>query len=222
MKSLSHIFDNNARWAENTRSHDAEYFNRLVEGQRPEMLWIGCADSRVPAEIITGLEPGQLFVHRNIANVVAPGDPSAQAVLQFAVDGLRVKHIIVCGHESCGGVQTALKDLADIPSGPLGGWLSHVQSAARLHREVLAKAKSEEERERSLDGFNAIEQAANVCRSEAVQRAWDRGQPIHVHAWLYRISSGLIQHLGFCATGAGEALTEYQQAVERWATAAKA
>ncbi len=173
---------------------DAGYFRRLVAQQAPRYLWIGCADSRVPANVITGLDPGQVFVHRNIANVVPHTDLSALSVLEYAVGLLKVEHIIVCGHYGCGGIEAAL-DLK--PHGLLDSWLRHIKEVAVRHEDDLATYGDSRLRAARLCELNAVEQARNVCSTSVVQEAWAAGQPLTVHAWVYGISDGLIRDLSF-------------------------
>lgn len=187
------LFENNRSWAEEIRSRDANFFKKLAEQQSPEYLWIGCADSRVPANELLGLLPGELFVHRNIANLVVHSDLNCLSVLQFAVDVLKVKHIIVCGHYGCGGVQAALTGrrvgLAD-------NWLRHVQDVHQKHEKYLGEVLPEKDRVNRLCELNVIEQVVNVCQTTIVQDAWERGQAVEVHGWVYGIQDGLLSELG--------------------------
>ncbi|GGX18422.1 carbonate dehydratase [Undibacterium macrobrachii] len=187
------LFENNRDWAAEILSRDANFFKKLAEQQSPEYLWIGCADSRVPANELLGLLPGELFVHRNIANLVVHSDLNCLSVLQFAVDVLKVKHIIVCGHYGCGGVQAALTGrrvgLAD-------NWLRHVQDVHQKHEKYLAEVLPEKVRVDRLCELNVIEQVVNVCQTTIIQDAWERGQSVEVHGWVYGIQDGLLNELG--------------------------
>ncbi|MFZ6817410.1 carbonate dehydratase [Undibacterium sp. Ji22W] len=187
------LFENNRDWAAEILSRDANFFNKLAEQQSPEYLWIGCADSRVPANELLGLLPGELFVHRNIANLVVHSDLNCLSVLQFAVDVLKVKHVIVCGHYGCGGVQAALTGrrvgLAD-------NWLRHVQDVHQKHEKYLGEVLPEKDRVNRLCELNVIEQVVNVCQTTIIQDAWERGQSVEVHGWVYGIQDGLLNELG--------------------------
>jgi carbonic anhydrase len=189
---LSTLLANNRAWAADRTRQDPQFFQRLCGLQAPEYLWIGCADSRVPANEIVGLAPGELFVHRNVANVVSPDDPNCVAVLQYAIDTLKVKHVIVCGHYGCGGVEAAL-------GGPLGGaldrWIQHVRDVRSRHILELDRITDRELQWRRLSELNVIEQVARVARVESVRDAWRRGQPLRVHGWIYDLHDGLLQDL---------------------------
>jgi len=180
---------------------DPGFFERLVSQQKPDYLWIGCSDSRVPANEIVGLPPGELFVHRNVANVVVHADLNCLSAIQYAVDVLRVGHIIVCGHESCGGVLAALRDdrvgLAD-------NWLRHVQDVRWRHAAHLDAIPAEADRHRRLCELNVIEQVVNVSQTTVVREAWVRGQQLAVHGWIYSLSDGLLRDLGMCVTAEAE------------------
>ena len=193
MATLSDLFENNRRWASARTQADPEFFSRLVAQQAPAYLWIGCSDSRVPANEIVDLPPGEMFVHRNVANVVVHTDLNCLSVLQFAVDALRVRHVIVCGHYGCGGVRAAL---ARTKLGLIDNWLRHVQDVHRKHADEL-DALGYEAREDRLCERNVLEQARNVCETTIVQDAWDRGQSLTVHAWIYRLDDGLLRDLQF-------------------------
>jgi carbonic anhydrase len=210
MSALTHLFDNNREWSERIRTLDPRFFETLSRQQRPRYLWIGCADSRVPANEIVGLMPGELFVHRNIANVVVHSDLNCLSVMQFAVDVLRVEHIIVCGHYGCSGVSAALQNrrvgLAD-------NWLRHIQDVHAKHDHRVASLGGLPERIDRLCELNVIEQVANVCQTTVVRDAWDRGQPLAVHGWVYGLQDGLIRDLGASAAGAEESLVAYRDAL---------
>ena len=192
MKFLPQLFANNRAWAERMKLEDPQYFQRLSQTQTPQYLWIGCADSRVPANEIVGLGPGELFVHRNIANVVPPFDTNVHSVLQFAVDALRVKHIIVCGHYGCGGVLAALRDWSGLP---LENWLAHIRAVYRAHKDELDAAPSEEMRWRRLCELNVRAQVHAVRETEVVKQAWRKDQPVMVHGWIYDLKEGLLRDL---------------------------
>ena len=210
MDPLSHLFDNNRAWAAGMTARDPAFFDRLAHQQSPRYLWIGCADSRVPANDIVGLLPGELFVHRNVANVVVHTDLNCLSVLQYAVDVLRVEHIIVCGHYGCGGVLAAYRAR---PLGLIDNWLRHVQDVADRHIELLARCADEATRVDRLCALNVLEQAVHVCRTTAVQDAWARGQSLAVHGWVYRLQDGLLRHLGFGAASAEEVAGSYADAL---------
>src|SRR3954465_12194941 len=186
MDSTTGLFENNRKWANRILRKDPEFFSRLSGQQSPKYLWIGCSDSRVPANEIVDLPPGELFVHRNVANVVVHTDLNCLSVLQFAVEALRVRHVIVCGHYGCGGVRAAL---AGTKLGLIDNWLRHVQDVRRKHAPEL-DSLTESAREDRLCELNVLEQAANVCETTIVQDAWDRGQSRTLHAWLYPLAAG--------------------------------
>ena len=210
MPSLTHLFESNRAWSERIRREDPEFFPRLSRQQRPRYLWIGCSDSRVPANEIVGLAPGELFVHRNIANVVVHTDLNCLSVMQFAVDVLKVEHIIVVGHYGCSGVSTALKNervgLAD-------NWLRHVQDVHAKHDSTVSREPDLAHRVDRLCELNVIEQVANVCTTTVLRDAWDRGQDLAVHGWVYGLKDGLVRDLGTTVTRAAEATTAYQAAL---------
>jgi carbonic anhydrase len=211
MRTLAHLFEKNRAWAERIRQQDAEFFLKLSRQQSPQYLWIGCADSRVPANEIVDLSPGELFVHRNVANIVVHTDLNCLSVMQFAVDLLKVRHIIVCGHYGCSGVQAALRrdrlGLSD-------NWLRHVQDVRQKHESAIARAGSETEAANRLCELNVIEQVANVCQTSIALDAWDRGQELTVHGWIYGLQDGLLRDLGITVSRADEAATAYQKAIE--------
>jgi carbonic anhydrase len=211
MATLNHLFAKNKEWAEAIRARDPEFFHKLSRQQSPEYLWIGCSDSRVPANEIVNLLPGELFVHRNVANVVVHTDLNCLSVMQFAVDVLKVRHIIVCGHYGCSGVRAALSrqriGLAD-------NWLRHVQDVSEKHSASVHAAKGEHARTNILCELNVIEQVNNVCQTTIVRDAWDRGQPLTVHGWIYGIEDGLIRNLGPNISSAAEFLPQYGAALK--------
>ncbi len=212
MRVLGALFERNRAWAEETRQRDPGFFARLAQQQAPEYLWIGCSDSRVPANVIVGMAPGELFVHRNIANQVQHTDLNCQAVLQFAVDVLHVRHIIVCGHYGCGGVRAALRDDR---LGLAEHWLRPIRDAADRHGGALDAAGDAAARCDRLCELNVAEQVRNVCRGATAESAWARGQALSVHGWIYGIHDGLLRDLGICVTGADETEAAYREAVVR-------
>ncbi len=197
---LSTLFDNNRRWAEQTASDDPAFFSELVEQQSPEYLWIGCSDSRVPANEIVGLRPGELFVHRNVANVVVHTDLNCLSVLQYAVDVLGVKHVIVCGHYGCGGVRAALEDAR---LGLIDNWLRHVQDVQKKHHALLPSGDMAARLHRLCE-LNVVEQVRNVCETTIMRDAWARGQKVTVHGWIYGLTDGLLKNLGLAAASWAE------------------
>jgi carbonic anhydrase len=210
MKNLSHLFTQNQDWADSIRQRDPEFFSKLARQQTPEYLWIGCSDSRVPANEIIGLLPGEVFVHRNIANVVVHADLNCLSVIQYAVDVLKVKHVIVVGHYGCGGVQAAMRctrvGLAD-------NWLRHVQDVKSKHAQCLCQVEGESAQISLLCELNVIEQAANVCATTIVQDAWARGQELTVHSWIYGLKDGLLRDLKMAVTSAEEVEATYAAAI---------
>jgi carbonic anhydrase len=196
MTDPKELFDNNRQWVQKITAADPDFFAQLASQQSPHFLWIGCADSRVPANEIVGLMPGELFVHRNVANVVVHTDLNCLSVLQFAVDVLKVQHVIVCGHYGCGGVRAALTNAR---LGLIDNWLRHVQDVRQKHLSLLDACKDEDARANRLCELNVIEQAFNVCETTIVQDAWSRGQELQVHGWIYGLEDGLLRDLGFCA-----------------------
>ena len=201
MKVLKHLFENNRKWAENRKESDPEFFNRLAHQQTPEYLWIGCSDSRVPANEIVGLLPGELFVHRNVANLVVKNDLNCLSAIQFAVDVLKVKHIIICGHYGCGGVKAVL-DNAKV--GLTDNWLENLKL---IKNRYLVQIESEKDLEVRFNKFcevNVIEQVFNVCSTETVSEAWQRNQKLSIHGWIYSIKDGLLQDLDVCISSQDE------------------
>lgn len=209
MSFLKHLFAQNRAWANEMTQHDPEFFSRLSHQQSPRYLWIGCADSRVPANQIVGLLPGEMFVHRNVANVVVHTDLNCLSTIQFAVDVLHVEHIIVCGHYGCGGVLAALRD---DKLGLIDNWLRHIQDVRDKHQAHLDRLACEVEQHHHLCALNVIEQAANVARTTVVRDAWVRGQTLTVHGWIYGLRDGLLQDLGMRATSEADLATCYATA----------
>lgn len=201
MKKLPQIFENNRNWAKQVTQASPDFFPKLAHQQAPKYLWIGCSDSRVPANQIMGLMPGEVFVHRNIANVVVHTDLNCLSVIQYAVEVLKVGHIIVCGHYGCGGVQAAWHGAQ---LGLIDNWLRHVQDVSQLHIGELRKLKEETRQLDRLCELNVAEQAGHVCRTTIVQDAWARGQTLTVHGWVYGLQDGLLHDLGVCISSPGE------------------
>ena len=210
MQAIEQLFANNRAWAEKTRARTPDFFEQLAEQQSPPYLWIGCADSRVPSSQVVGLKPGELFVHRNVANVVAQSDLNGLSVLQYAVDALKVEHVIVCGHYGCGGVQAAAQNVS---LGVIDDWLRHVKAVAQKHAEQLAHIPDETERLRRLCELNVIEQVANVGQTPIVRDAWARGQALTVHGWIYGLADGLLHDLDMSASTPEELSERYAAAV---------
>jgi carbonic anhydrase len=198
MKDLKRLLDQNRAWAENIKASDPDFFPALAKQQSPKFLWIGCADSRVPANQLAGLMPGEMFVHRNVANVVDHTDFNCLSVMQYAVDVLKVEHIIVCGHHGCGGVKAAMDNLQ---LGLIDNWLRHVQDVVHEYEKLLATIDNETERFDRLCELNVIEQVRNVGRTTIVQSAWQRGQELGVHGWIYGLQDGLLRDLGCSLSG---------------------
>lgn len=196
MTALQHLFDNNVAWANRIKKDDPEFFSRLSKQQAPEYLWIGCSDSRVPATSIVKLPPGEMFVHRNIANLVIHTDLNCLSVIQYAVDVLKVKHIIVCGHYGCGGIKAAMERQE---YGLLDNWICHIKDTIRFHADKLEELK-EDEKFNLLCELNVIEQMANVYNSTIVQNAWRKGVSLSIHGWIYDIKDGILKHLDTCAS----------------------
>lgn len=208
MRTLSHLFENNKAWAERIRQQDPEFFSTLSEQQSPKYLWIGCSDSRVPANQIVGLSPGELFVHRNVANLVVHTDLNCLSVMQFAVDILKVEHIIVCGHYRCSGVQAALRGdrlgLSD-------NWLRNIEDVREKHRARLTN-DSNDSHDRLCE-LNVIEQVANVCQTTITRDAWSRGQSLTVHGWIYGLHDGLLRDLNVTVANLQETQSAYDAAI---------
>ena len=196
--NLAELLKNNQEWSERHRREDPEFFSRLTAIQRPDYLWIGCADSRVPANTIVGLRSGELFVHRNVANIVHRYDPNCLAVLQYAVDVLQVKHVIVCGHYRCGGVQTALGPSVEQP---LESWISPLRVLASNHADELAALPDADQRWHRLCQLNVAAQVESLVGTPTVQAAWARGQALTIHGWIYDLSDGLLEDLGVTEDG---------------------
>jgi carbonic anhydrase len=216
MDQLDHLFANNRRWVARMTAQDPGFFQRLSRQQKPDYLWIGCADSRVPANEIVGLRPGELFVHRNISNVVSASDPNCLSVIQYAVDVLAVRHIIVCGHYGCGGVEAVL---ANHSLGFSDRWLLYVHQVREKHGAQLAKMKKVLQ-SRRLCELNVIEQVLNVATTPMIQDAWSRHRSVTVHGWIYAIDNGLLRDLGMSVSRPGEVAERYQAALNNLAATA--
>jgi carbonic anhydrase len=210
MRDLNDLFEKNEAWAKRIREQDPDFFTKLSRQQLPSYLWIGCSDSRVPANQIVGLLPGELFVHRNIANLVVHTDLNCLSTIQFAVDILKVRHIIVCGHYGCSGVGAALRrerlGLSD-------NWLRHVQDVRHKHQDLLARAGSDTEASDRLCELNVIEQVANVCHSTIARDTWERGQELAVHGWIYGLQDGLLRDLKITVRDFAETHPAYHAAI---------
>ena len=191
MKTLKHLFERNQQWAEEIKDKDPDFFSKLSLQQKPEILWIGCSDSRVPANQIVNLPPGEVFVHRNIANVVVHTDLNCLSVIQYAVEVLKVKHIIVCGHYGCGGVHASMDDQEH---GLIDNWLRHIKDVNRFHQEKF-EGLSEHEALDLMCELNVKEQVSNVCNTSVVQKAWNSGMELSVHGWIYNIENGILKDL---------------------------
>ncbi len=207
MKDLEHLFENNERWAEAIKEEDPAFFEKLAQQQAPEYLWIGCSDARVPANEIVGMLPGDLFVHRNVANVVLHTDLNCLSVIQYAVDVLKVKHILVTGHYGCGGVRAAMQDTQ---FGLIDGWLRTIRDLYYEQREHIAQFASEEEQVDRLCELNVIQQVANVSHTTIVQNAWHRGQPLSVHGCIYGIKDGRWKNLNVTVSGIEQLPAQYR------------
>lgn len=209
MRNLNHIFENNRVWAQEFTAKDPNFFEKLATAQNPKYLWIGCSDSRVPANQIMGLPPGDVFVHRNVANVVVHTDFNSLSVIQFAVEVLKIEHIIVCGHYGCGGVQAAM---GNNQLGLLDNWLRHIKDVYSKHDELLAQISDQTKRHRRLCELNVVEQVFNVCHTTIVQHAWGSGRALSVHGWVYDLTDGLLKDLNVCVTKPDEVNAIYHVA----------
>jgi carbonic anhydrase len=212
MRLLPHLFEKNKSWAERISRQEPDFFLKLSRQQSPQYLWIGCADSRVPANQIVDLSPGELFVHRNLANLVVHTDLNCLSVMQFAVDLLKVRHIIVCGHYGCSGVLAALRrdrlGLSD-------NWLRHIQDVREKHEESLARLGDDAQAASRLCELNVIEQVTNVCQTTIVLEAWERGQELTIHGWIYGLRDGLLRDLNVTITNSAEAPAIYENALAK-------
>ena len=210
MRTLSHLFARNRAWARRVTERDPGFFQNLSAQQSPRYLWIGCSDSRVPANEIVDLLPGELFVHRNVANVVVHTDLNCLSVLQYAVDVLKVEHVIVCGHYGCGGVRAAYERAS---LGLIDNWLRHVQDVRDRHEDAVRRLPTDATRVDRLCELNVLEQVRHVCQTTIVEDAWRRGQVLTVHGWIYDLHDGLLRDLGLSPTAAGEVEPAYDQAL---------
>ena len=201
MKTLKHLIEKNRQWADTIRRQQADFFEQLSHQQTPDYLWIGCSDSRVPASQVVGVAPGEIFVHRNIANTVMHTDLNCLSVIQYAVEVLGIRHIIVCGHYGCGGIRAAMENHQH---GLIDNWLLHIKDTQRFHAAELELLDTEKRFQRLCE-LNVIEQVKNVAHSTIVQNAWNRQQPVHVHGWIYDLGNGLIADLG-CGVSSQEEL----------------
>lgn len=206
-KSYQKLLSNNKAWANEKTRVEPDFFDKLSKGQTPEYLWIGCSDSRVPANEITGTNPGEIFVHRNIANMVIHSDMNMLSVLSYAVEVLKVKHIIVCGHYGCGGVIAAM---GNKQFGLIDNWLRHIKDVYRLHQSELDAIADTEERGRKLVELNVIEQVNDLGKTSIVQNAWKNKQDLHLHGWVYDINDGIINDLGVNIKGTDDMLAVYK------------
>lgn len=198
MSNIDHLFENNRNWAEKIKQEDPEFFDNLAKQQTPEYLWIGCSDSRVPANQLMGLMPGEVFVHRNIANQVIHTDLNCLSVIQYAVEYLKVKHIIVCGHYGCGGV---LASMDNDNYGLIDNWLRHIEDVYRFHKEKLDSVEEHQDRFNTLCELNVIEQVANVTNTNIIRDAWKREQPLTVHGFVYNLKDGILKDLEVSTDG---------------------
>jgi carbonic anhydrase len=211
MKDLKQLLEQNREWAAAITASDPEFFQNLAKQQSPKYLWIGCADSRVPATQLVGMVPGEMFVHRNVANVVVHTDFNCLSVMQYAVDVLKVEHIIVCGHGGCGGVKAAMENSQ---LGLIDNWLRHVQDVIRDHEHALLDIHDETKRLDRLCELNVVEQVLNVARTTIVQTAWQRGQELVVHGWIYGLEDGLLRDLGISIDSSEGLVAAYREVSE--------
>lgn len=207
MRLLKHLFESNKNWAQKIKDQDPDFFTKLSKQQNPEILWIGCSDSRVPANEIVNLLPGEIFVHRNIANVIVHTDLNCLSVMQYAVEVLKVKHIIVCGHYGCGGIKAAMENREN---GLIDNWLRHIKDVYRYHQDKIDAVHDKREKFDLLCELNVIEQVANVCHTTIVQNAWKSGGDLSVHGWIYSINDGIIKDLNVCVAGPQEISTSHR------------
>ena len=216
MPTIKHLLDRNRAWAETLRARRPDFFAELAEQQDPRYLWIGCSDSRVPATDILDLTPGELFVHRNVANVVVHTDLNCLSVLQYAVEALKVEHVLVVGHYGCGGVHAAYQGK---PLGLIDNWLRHVQDVAGKHADLLDRLPDDGTREERLCELNVVEQVVHVARTTIVQDAWRNGRPLSLHGWIYRLHDGLVTDLGMEAESPATLASCYAETMARLAAA---
>ena len=207
MKNIAQLFENNRKWASSVTAENPAFFSELAKRQKPEYLWIGCSDSRVPANQVAGLAPGEVFVHRNIANVVAHTDFNCLSVLEYAVHVLQVKHVIVCGHYGCGGVMAAMQGQH---VGVIDNWLRHIRDVRQNHAIQLSELEDEKDRINRLCELNVIEQVRNVCATTIVQDRWEKGNPLAVHGWIFGIENGLLNDLKVTVTDQADLADAYR------------
>ena len=200
MDLFEELLGNNQEWAAERLAEDPDFFNRLSAVQNPDILWIGCSDSRVPANQITGLQPGEVFVHRNIANIVPREDVNSASVIQYAVTSLNIRHIVVCGHYGCGGVEAALGDQLE---DPLEFWVEHIRRIRQEHLAELAALPGKDAKWRRLCELNVLSQVQNIARVRPVRGAWEQGESLAIHGWIYDLSDGLLKDLGASVDGPG-------------------
>ncbi len=210
MGNLDSLIEANKNWATRVTSNDPTFFQQLAQQQSPKYLWIGCSDSRVPANQIVGLPPGEIFVHRNVANLVVHTDLNCLSVLQYAVDVLKVEHIIVCGHYGCGGILAALRNQN---LGLITNWLRHVQDVRYKHGDLISSLSTEPEQADKLCELNVINQVVNISQTTIVQGAWERGQTLTVNSWIYKLTDGLIRNLGLCVSSQQQLNTQYPEII---------
>ncbi|HUH37109.1 MAG TPA: carbonate dehydratase [Spongiibacteraceae bacterium] len=211
MNSVDHLIENNRRWAEEIKQSDPQFFEKLSAQQRPEYLWIGCSDSRVPSNQIVNLMPGEVFVHRNVGNVVVHTDLNCLSVLQYAVEVLKITHVIVCGHYGCGGVKAAMDGLQH---GLIDNWLRNIKDVYQRHRRKLYEIEDEQERLDRLCELNVLAQVANVSHTTIVQNAWSRGQQLTIHGWIYGVRDGLVKDLDTSIDGPDRIPAIYRMAAD--------
>jgi carbonic anhydrase len=207
MRVLKNLFESNRKWAEKVKKASPDFFLNLSRQQKPEYLWIGCSDSRVPANEIVGMLPGEMFVHRNIANLVIHTDLNCLSVIQYAVEVLKVKHIIVCGHYGCGGIQAAMENEEH---GLIDNWLRNVKDIYRYHQVQIDSIQNGEDKINLLCELNVVEQVSNICHTTIVQSAWKSGQNLAVHGWIYSIENGILRDLDVCVTSLDEIAETYR------------
>ena len=207
MKALQECFDANRAWSERMRERDPRFFERLMGAQTPELLWIGCSDSRLPPDQVVGRLPGEIFVHRNVGNVVVHTDLNCLSVLQYGIEVLRVRHVIVCGHYGCGGVCAAMSPQ---PLGLIDNWLRHLRDVFMLNRDELEAIRDPAARQDRFCELNVAAQVANVCHTTIVQDAWRRGQPLTIHGWIYALADGLLRDLGLAVECADQIPAAYR------------
>jgi len=207
MRALKNLFENNKKWASKIKESDPDFFSRISKQQNPEYLWIGCSDSRVPANEIVGLSPGEIFVHRNIANLVVHTDMNCLSVIQYAVEVLKVKHIILCGHYGCGGIKAAMDSCEH---GLIDNWLRNIKDIYRYHQVKIDALQSENEKLNLMCELNIVEQVANICHTTIVQNAWKSGQKLAVHGWIYSLEDGILKDLNVLVTNLAEISKAYR------------